>query len=172
MPLSISKTSEWRAGAAVILDSCLKKAPWNCTPKSCKKLPDKCRNHINISIFPEGKCCNLGMKSTRLWGSRKSMQGSHRKLLCMASAAQGIIHFNSCSSLDPNGEVGLAISSSLYPLCKCWFLTNSFPSSPPAPGILAEGLLWLQLWMHSWSEARQGSTTYRLVLPKTSVGTT
>lgn len=59
------------------------------------------------------------------------MQGSHRKLLCMASAAQGIIHFNSCSSLDPNGEVGLAISSSLYPLCKCWFLTNSFPSSPP-----------------------------------------
>lgn len=101
------------------------------------------------------------------------MQGCSRKPLCMASAVYGIIHLNSCSSSAPDGEVGLAISSSLYSHCRCWFLTNSFPSSPPSPWDL-HGVVPLAAVMNAAADqkASEGSITYGLMVPKMSVGTT
>lgn len=157
MLLSISKTSEWRTEISMILNSCLEKAPWHWTPV-LRKLSDKCRKHTKISTFPKGKCCNWS--STRLLGRRKSMQGSHRKPLCVTSAAHGITHLNSSSA--PAGRVELANSTSLYSQCRCYFQTSSFPSSPSQP----LGPAWKSCSgcssyeCSSWSESKWGLVSW------------
>lgn len=87
------------------------------------------------------------------------MWGSHRKPLCMTSAAHGITRLNSCSSSAPAGRVGLATSASLSSHCRCYFLTNSFHSSPPTRPL---GHIWRSCSgcssyeYSSWSESERG----------------